>query len=660
MQFTRILAIALVLALPTIALGTPPLSSQENAQAIVQELIERARKQKLAQSRQWLRLGHWRKGVWSGYKSEVDGQTFFASARGKTDPSDELETTIRGFVLGPKAISAVHHSVKRGKDASEHPICRFPARFIWLNNKLNLFQFPLEMPRCPGFERFWNKLSPQAVTVVFSSYYMNNPASAFGHTLLRISRADTLAVGKKRELLDYGVNYSAEVDTQNAVAYGIKGLFGLFRGTFKLMPYYYKVREYNDYESRDLWSYELNLSPFSVKMLAAHLWELGSSYFDYFYLSENCSYQLLALLEAADPQLELLAHVGWPVVPAETVKALYANPNLVKSVHLRPALREQFRNRIAGLSTDERRMVARLSHQPSATFEKDLTTNRRIQILDAALDLVDIQHAKTLVHKTDPAAAHLKHQLLQRRAAIRVPSKAQVNREPTADRWPHSGHGIHRIRLGGGTANRGGAFQSLGFRVALHDLVDPEPGYPTLSQIEFFALNLRFRHGSGDLLLHDAALFRVISLSALDQFNPKFSWHIEIGAKTVEDTGCDECIGPQIRGGFGGAVATQDRTLVAFAFADLLMLYAPGLDGIGGIPLRSGIGPSGGLRIRWRPTFVTVAQARWIWLFAQHPHTSWEAQMSTRWGWSKHNAIGLQTRLGPAGAEAELSLMTYF
>ena len=25
------------------------------------------------------------------------------------------------------------------------------------------------------------------------------------------------------------------------------------------MPYYYKVREYNDYESRDLWEYELEL-----------------------------------------------------------------------------------------------------------------------------------------------------------------------------------------------------------------------------------------------------------------------------------------------------------------------------------------------------------------------------------------------------------------
>ena len=72
---------------------------------------------------------------------------------------------------------------------------------------------------------------------------------------------------------------------------------------FHALPYFYKVREYNDYESRDLWEYDLNLSPRAVAMLVAHLWELGSTYFDYFYLSENCSYHSLAVLGVAEPSL---------------------------------------------------------------------------------------------------------------------------------------------------------------------------------------------------------------------------------------------------------------------------------------------------------------------------------------------------------------------
>src|SRR5205085_2119317 len=91
------------------------------------------------------------------------------------------------------------------------------------------------------------------------------------------------------DLLDYGVDYSATADTSNPVLYAFKGIFGFFPGTFHIFPYYYKVREYNDYESRDLWEYDLSLTPQQVTMLVAHLYELGATYFDYYYIDENCS-----------------------------------------------------------------------------------------------------------------------------------------------------------------------------------------------------------------------------------------------------------------------------------------------------------------------------------------------------------------------------------
>ena len=45
-----------------------------------------------------------------------------------------------------------------------------------------------------------------------------------------------MAVGERRELLDYGIDFSADVDTGNAVLYALKGLTGLFPGTFKRIP----------------------------------------------------------------------------------------------------------------------------------------------------------------------------------------------------------------------------------------------------------------------------------------------------------------------------------------------------------------------------------------------------------------------------------------
>jgi hypothetical protein len=40
-----------------------------------------------------------------------------------------------------------------------------------------------------------------------------------------------------------------------------KVLTGQYPGEYSIMPYYRKVKEYGDFESRDLWEYELNLTP---------------------------------------------------------------------------------------------------------------------------------------------------------------------------------------------------------------------------------------------------------------------------------------------------------------------------------------------------------------------------------------------------------------
>ena len=202
---------------------------------------------RLAEDPAWLRLGHWRKGL-GGWKSEVDGREFFLAPGGKTDPAAELEATLEGlFSPGPFA------------DELADPFCRFPARVQFLAARLGLDPAALPPRSCPKQEDFLARVRPGGVTLVFSSYYLNNPSSSFGHTLLRLDKADGALEGKHFELLDYGVDYAATVDTSNAILYAVKGLFGLFKGEFKHYAYYYKVRQYGDFESRDLWEYDLAL-----------------------------------------------------------------------------------------------------------------------------------------------------------------------------------------------------------------------------------------------------------------------------------------------------------------------------------------------------------------------------------------------------------------
>ena len=106
------------------------------------------------------------------------------------------------------------------------------------------------------FETWRTGISAEAVTLVYATAYLNSPASMYGHTFLRLSRA----TGDGNPLLDYVMNFAADVDTENGLLYALKGVTGGFAGRFYVMPYYVKVQEYSNMESRDLWEYELTLS----------------------------------------------------------------------------------------------------------------------------------------------------------------------------------------------------------------------------------------------------------------------------------------------------------------------------------------------------------------------------------------------------------------
>jgi hypothetical protein len=279
----------------------------------------------LASEVAWHRLLHYRPGFFSGFVSEVDGRAFFVSPRGKEDPEAELEATLAAFFA----------PVVRGQEDA-HAMCRFPARLSWLNERLH-FAERLPKATCPAFSRYAALVDPQAVSVVYSSSTLKDPVSSFGHLLLRLHTRPPPGAGGSDDKLDFAVDYKAEGDHGNPLLYVVKGLSGGFEGHYQFQSYESKVREYTDGEGRDIWEYDLALTPHEIELLSKHLWELAATYLDYFYLSENCSYNALTALEAAAPRLDLVSNVKTMVLPMDAVKALFVTPGLVRSVRERPA-----------------------------------------------------------------------------------------------------------------------------------------------------------------------------------------------------------------------------------------------------------------------------------------------------------------------------------
>jgi hypothetical protein len=209
----------------------------------LQALIAQARHKKLADQRLWHLLLHYKPTLFGGFESEADGRGFFFHPHGKVDPHGELEATLGAF------FSRTASDDQQAPDW-QHPQCRFPARYHWLKAQLALDSGKLPEQPCRRFEAWREALDPGSVSLIFASHYMSNPASMFGHTLLRLNHRQRQG---SQSLLDYGINYAAITTTRNGFLYAILGITGGFEGRFASFPYYMKVQEYGNLESRDPW-----------------------------------------------------------------------------------------------------------------------------------------------------------------------------------------------------------------------------------------------------------------------------------------------------------------------------------------------------------------------------------------------------------------------
>ncbi|MEK7355643.1 MAG: DUF4105 domain-containing protein, partial [Bdellovibrionota bacterium] len=488
-------------------LPAPAGAAESVTPALVNSYIDRAHALNLADRREWLRLVHYKKGLF-GWKSEADGPNFFVASDGRSNRSSELDATIRGF------FSTEKRKLQGEKQPAQSVRCQFPARFDWLDSQLGLAS-AVPGETCTEWNEFRERMAVKSVTLVFSSFYVGNPSSTFGHSLVRLNKSDGADGSDHHQLLDFGVNYAAEATTDNPVLYAMFGLAGIFKGQFTSLPYYYKVREYADFQSRDVWEYDLDLTAKETEYFVAHIWELGSTSFDYFYLTENCSYHMLTLIEAAAPRVSLVDRIPYFVIPTDTVKAAFEEQDLVKKTNFRPSIHTQFRARRARLVGQEEshllRTIVREGDDGAADdkillADTDLTDEAKARVLDAYIDYVDLNHARELVEK-EPVIVKRKQSLLVTRSKLPVSTALSFDPPPTVS--PHLAHDSMRANVSRLSNDTKGDATVVGFRFAFHDLIDPTDGLPSNADIEMGTFTFRVWDRTNRVQLEDFAVFGV-------------------------------------------------------------------------------------------------------------------------------------------------------
>ncbi|MBF0382232.1 MAG: DUF4105 domain-containing protein [Magnetococcales bacterium] len=299
---------------------------------------------KLSQHKVWHRLLHYDTKNSNG---EIHTKEFYLSKQGRDDPLAELQATITGY------------SEPWESDGNKHPRCRFPARYYWLDSHLSLPDYNLREPRCTNLENWALFDSAKSISLLLVSGYFGNPASTFGHALLRIN---TGAPEDHKGLFDLAINFGAIVpENEPTPLYIYNGLFGGYQAGFSDRYFYTQDIVYSRTEYRDIWDYKLNLTKQQRTLLLLHMFEINGKKFTYFFLDENCVYRFAELLELVTEENFLEKAEYW-YIPSDLFSTLErinsrqknsGETEIIKSVTFIPSAQRLLYHRFANLSKDE-------------------------------------------------------------------------------------------------------------------------------------------------------------------------------------------------------------------------------------------------------------------------------------------------------------------
>ena len=341
--------------------------------------LDTAARLDLARHPTWLKLLHFEGRL---PESVVLTDEFFLSPEGKRNPHSELRATLEAYFLPWR------------QGADEHPRCRFPARYYWLSRHLTLPEYTLKDGRCRRLSNWALVERVKSVSLLLVSGYLGNPASTFGHALLKLN---TDSSDDEYGLFDLTLNYGALIpEDENALRYVVRGLFGGYEAGFSDRYFYTQDLVYSHTEFRDIWEYRLSLSDSQRTLLILHIWEIIGRKFVYYFLTRNCALRLAELVDLVVDDL-VIDRARWWYAPVQLFHRLNAidrgrsktdESRLVESVRFIPSSKRVLAHRVRLLTKEEIRALNAVHKRGPSSLEillAGFSDERKSVVLDSLL-----------------------------------------------------------------------------------------------------------------------------------------------------------------------------------------------------------------------------------------------------------------------------------
>lgn len=277
----------------------------------------------------------WHQLLYFDKKSQIIDKNYFLSEIGSVDAKAELIATINSY---------------KEQNTDNDPVCLFPARYYFLSKYIDFPNYKKINDGCIKLKKWQPLNNTDSISLVLVSGYMSNPASTFGHSLIKLNN-------KKSGLFDTSINYGALVpDNENMLTYIYKGLTGGYEAGFSDKYFYEQDLMYSNKEYRDMWEYKLNLSNEQKDLILLHLYEILTKKFNYYFLNRNCGYRVSEIINLVSQEKTINQDLWY--LPIETFDFLETKENyLINEIKYIPSNKKVFNYYFEKLTKKEKLAV---------------------------------------------------------------------------------------------------------------------------------------------------------------------------------------------------------------------------------------------------------------------------------------------------------------
>lgn len=486
-------------------------------------------------------------------QSDIVDKAFFLHPEGNTSPFKELVATLSALSVENEVAETLNH-----------PQCKYPARYMWLGKHLNLTKFGYKDIECSDYEKFVYQKNLNSISLIFATGYFGNPASYYGHLLLKLNSDEEIYTDLENTAVNFGARYPPN---ENMPTYIVKGVFGGYKSSFTHQQYYAGNLNYGEVDLRDLWEYKLDLQEEDRLLLVSHIWELIGVDYTYYFFNRNCAFRMAAVIQLVLDN-KLTNNVRPWQTPQRLVQQLAqvekdGHP-LIKSVEYIPSRQSRLYQRFQALTKEEKgatKTVIKNFDGLDTVFD-GLAEEEKLKVTDTLIDYYQYARTQEIISEEEFQS---KHRVILAKRFLQLVRENDLTFN--SHKRPEVGRKPSYVQVAAVNRNLGaenGA--NIKIRPAYYDTLDFSESHVDNSYLSMGEID--FRSFDDDWEIASIGIVKV------ENFNRNLtrlpgdksrSWYVDTGLVNLENDNCESCLAIMADAGVGHSYSLfKNYSLVSF------------------------------------------------------------------------------------------------